>query len=430
VTKNGVCNVMITKAKFLQGLLLVIGAATLMNCSPAIPCNIAGSGAARLKRASSSNICGTGGGTPTCSSTLKPVQVLLSVDAKGSIQEFGIDSKTGALTLMCNTATAALGPIAVSNNNFVYVLDTSVTPAQVFGFVIAHGNSGALAAITGSPFKLSEGIPGSTSIVADPLGRFMFVTNNSLGLNPSATDVHVLTIGQSGALAEAANSPVVVSSPDFIAINPAGNFAFVPDSADGDIFIFSLDVNGHLTVTAASPFVIGIGNNSPHFAVVHPNGNFLLTANRQTLSSFSIDPNPANGGALTQVVGSPFSPALAGDSQVAPLAFALDASGKFLYVTPEGTVGNIIGFLSDNIIAFVFDTTAGGLIAVPNSPFTSTSTLDIVANPLLEQMFVVTSNTTSTLFDVASIDASGNLTLPTTGLAVTAEIHPVVVNIN
>jgi hypothetical protein len=34
------------------------------------------------------------------------------------------------------------------------------------------------------------------------------------------------------------------------------------------------------------------------------------------------------------------------------------------------------------------------------------------------------------LFGVAPIDASGNLTLPTTSLAVTAEIHHVVVNIN
>jgi hypothetical protein len=173
-----------------------------------------------------------------------------------------------------------------------------------------------------------------------------------------------------------------------------------------------------------------MGNNAPHFAVVHPNGNFLITANELTLSSFSIDPNAANGGALTQIGGSPFSPGGAGDAQVAPLDFALDMSGKFLYVTPEGTVGAIPGFVSDNIVAFAFDTTAGGMTPVPMSPFISSSTLDIVANPLLEQMFIVTSNTSSILFGVAPIDASGNLTLPTTSLAVTAEIHPVVVNIN
>src|SRR5580692_11291311 len=428
---NGECKVMISRNNILPTLLLVIAAVTLVNCAPAVPCNVAGngSGAARLHRSSSTNICGNsggGGGTPTCSSTLKPVQVLLSVDSKGAIQEYGIDSTTGALTLMCNTATAALGPIVAANNTFVYVLDQAngQSPARIFEFLIAHGNSGALAAVTGSPFTLSETITGNLSLVADPLGRFIFVTNQA------NNDVHVLTIGQSGALTEATNSPFVVSNPDFIAINPAGNLAYVPDSTDGDIFIFSLDANGQLTNNPASgsPFIIGMGNNAPHFALVHPNGNFLLTANELTLGSFSI--NSSNAGALTQVGGSPFSPGGAGDAQVAPLDFALDMSGKFLYVTPEGTVGAIPGFVSDNIVAFAFDTTAGGMTPVPMSPFISSSTLDIVANPLLEQMFIVTSNTSSILFGVAPIDASGNLTLPTTSLAVTAEIHPVVVNIN
>jgi 6-phosphogluconolactonase (cycloisomerase 2 family) len=424
---------MISRNNFLPTLLVVIAAVTLVNCAPAVPCNVVGSGggggAARLHRDTTTNICGNGGGggTPTCSMTLKPVQVLLSVDGTGNIKEYGIDSTTGVLTLMCNTATAALGPIVAANNTFVYVLDQAkgLSPARIFEFLIAHGNSGALAAVTGSPFTLSETITGNLSLVADPLGRFIFVTNQ---VN---NDVHVLTIGQSGALTEAANSPFVVSNPDFIAINPAGNLAYVPDSTDGDIFIFSLDANGQLTNNPASgsPFIIGMGNNAPHFALVHPNGNFLLTANELTLGSFSI--NSSNAGALTQVGGSPFSPGGAGDAQVAPLDFALDMSGKFLYVTPLGTVnGGIPGFTSENIVAFAFDPTAGGMTPVPMSPFISTSTLDIVANPLLEQMFIVTSNTSSILFGVAPIDASGNLTLPTTSLAVTSVVHPVVVNIN
>lgn len=425
---------MISRNNILPTLLLVVAAVTLVNCAPAVPCNVVGSGggAARLRRDTTTNICGNGGGggTPTCSMTLKPVQVLLSVDATGNIKEYGIDSTTGALTLMCNTATAALGPIVAANNTFVYVLNqptTTTSPAQIFGFLIAHGNSGALAAITGSPFTLSEALPGNFSLVADPLGRFIFVTNHD------NNHVHVLTIGQSGALTEAANSPFLVANPDFIAVNPAGTVAYVPDSVDGNIFIFTLSSTGQLgnNPNSQSPVIIGMGNNAPHFAVVHPNGNFLITANELTLSSFSIDPNPSNGGALTQVGGSPFSPGGAGDAQVAPLSFALDMSGKFLYVTPMGTVNNgIPGFLSENIVAFAFDPTAGGMTPVPMSPFISTSTLDIVANPLLEQMFIVSSNTSSILFGVAPIDASGNLTLPTTSLAVTAEIHPVVVNIN
>src|ERR1700746_3173057 len=158
---------MISRNNFLPTLLLVIAAVTLVNCAPAVPCNVVGSGggAARLRRDTTSNICGNGGGggTPTCSMTLKPVQVLLSVDGTGNIKEYGIDSTTGALTLMCDTATAALGPILAANNTFVYVLDQAkgLSPARIFEFLIAHGNSGALAAVTGSPFTLSETITGN-----------------------------------------------------------------------------------------------------------------------------------------------------------------------------------------------------------------------------------------------------------------------------
>ena len=416
---------MISRNNILPTLLLVIAAVTLVNCAPAVPCNVAGSGSgsgtARLHRSSSTNICGNGGGggTPTCSMTLRPNQVVLSVDIKGNILEYGINSTTGALTLMCNTATAAVGPLAVSNNAFLYVLDATKTPAQVFGFTIAHGNSGALTAIPGSPFPLSEAIAGNATIVADSFGRFMFVTNNI------GNDVHVLVIGQNGALSEAANSPFVVSRPDHIASEQT--LAYVPDSTDGNIFIFSLDNNGQLVPTAASPLVVGTGNNSPHFALA--DGPFLITANQASLSTFAIDQNPANGGALTPGPGSPYSSALAGDPQVAPLTFDLDFTGKFLYVTPEGAAGNIPGFQSDNIIGFAFDGIGGGLTPLPNSPFVSTSTLDILGNPTLPLMYVVTSNTNSVLIDAASIDKTGNLTLPTTGLAVTAVVDPVLADV-
>ena len=414
---------MISRNSVLPTLLLVIAAVTLVNCAPAVPCNVVGNGAARLHRSSSTDICGNGGGgggTPTCSSTLKPSQVMISVDSTGAIVEYGINSTTGALTLLCNTATAAVGPIALSNSAFLYVLDPSVTPAQVFGFTIAHGNSGALTAIPGSPFPLSEAITGNATIVADSGNRFMFVTNNA------GNDVHVLLIGQNGALSEAANSPFVVSNPDYIAAEET--LAFIPDSTDGDIFIFSLDNNGQLLPTAASPLVVGTGNNSPHFALA--DGPFLITANQASLSTFAIDQNPSHGGALTPVAGSPYSSALAGDSQVAPLTFALDVTGKLLYVTPEGAAGNIPGFQSDNIIGFAYDPIGGGLTPLPNSPFTSTSTLDILANFPLPIMYVVTSNTTSVLIDVVPIGTNGDLTLPTTGLAVTAVVDPVIANIN
>jgi 6-phosphogluconolactonase (cycloisomerase 2 family) len=419
----GVCYVMISKAQFLRRSLLIAVSTAMVGCTPVVPCNIVGDGRNVFggpKRAATS-ICGKGGGGggTTCSSTLMPNEVMLSVDNKGNVLEFGIDSTTGALTLMCNTATAAVGPLAVSNNNFLYVLDTSTTPAQVFGFVIAHGKSGVLAAITGSPFKLSEQITGNATMVADPLGRFLFVTNNA------GNDVHVLTI-TAGALAEAATSPTTVSTPDHIAITTAGDFAFVPDSFDGNIFTFSLDVNGKLTQTLTSPFIIPNLLDRAHFAIVHPTAKLLFTADTESVSSFVFD----TSGNLTPAGGSPFQ---TGGSQVEPLLLALDMSGKFLYVTPVGTAG-LNGDTSINILGYQIDTVGGGLTVTPNSPTippsTTTSTLDVIGNPIGQEMYVFSDTTVpSVVVFVAPIDAQGNLTIPTTSLTVLADEPPVFASI-
>jgi 6-phosphogluconolactonase (cycloisomerase 2 family) len=409
---------MITKMRLLQSLLLGLTAMSLVNCSPATPCPFGGSTAARMRRPEAAGMCttGGGGGGGTCSSTLTPTQVMLSVDSKGNVLEYGIDSTTGALTLMCNTATAALGPLAISANNFLYVLDTSTTPAQVFGFIIAHGKSGALGALTGSPFKLSENITGFSSLVADPLGRFLFVTNQA------GNDVHVLKI-TAGALAEATNSPFAVQTPDHIAITSAGTFAYVPDSTDGNIFIFSLSSTGQLVSAASSPLIIPSTFDRAFFAITHPTANFLFTADIESVASYATDPNT---GALTLVNGSTVS---TGGFQVTPAALALDGTGKFMYVTPAGANG-LNSNLSNNILGYQIDTTGGGLTIVPNAPFTSTSTLDVLANPLGQELYIFSEVTAPTVVEfTAPIDTSGNLTIPTTGLTVTADASPVIANI-
>jgi hypothetical protein len=410
-----------TKAGFLQCVLLVLAAVSLVNCAPATPCPFGGAGSGsgssvRFRPAAAGTCSHGGGGGGTCSSTLTPTQVMLSVDSKGNVLEYGIDSTTGDLTLMCNTATAALGPLAVSANNFLYVLDTSTTPAEVFGFTIAHGKSGALAAVTGSPFKLSEKITGSAAIVPDPLGRFLFVTNRT------GSDVHVLKI-TGGVLAEVTNSPFTVQTPDHIAINSAGTFAYVPDSTDGDIFIFSLSATGQLASAASSPFIISSAFDRAFFAIAHPTAKFLFTADVESVASYATD---STTGALTLVNGATVS---TGGFQVTPAALALDGTGKFLYVTPAGANG-LNANLSTNILGYQIDTTGGGLTIVPNAPFTSAGTLDVLANPLGQELYIFSEVTVPTVMEfTAPIDASGNLTIPTTGLTVTADASPVIANI-
>jgi 6-phosphogluconolactonase (cycloisomerase 2 family) len=414
---------MISRNNFLPILLLVIGVVTLVNCAPSVPCVVGGAGrrVGRLGPDATTNICGTGGGggggSTTCSSTLMPTEVLLSVDIKGNVLEYGLNATTGVPTLMCNTATGSPGPLVVTpNNNFLYTL--SADTAQIFGFQIAHAKSGALAAITGSPFKLSEPVNGGNgvaTITADPLNRFIFVTNNG-------GDVHVLSIGQSGALAEVTNSPFTVTTPGNIAIAPSGSFAYVPSAGNGNIVIFSISSTGQLTQTGFS--TVPDLTDPAVFALVHPNGKFLFTADFQSVASYTIDPIL---GTLT-LVGTTVPTA---QQQIEPDGLALDNTGKFLYVVPAGTLGGT-NFQSTNIMGYQIDVSggSGALSAIPNAPFTSSSTLGLTANPMGPELYVFSEATAPTvMIFTATIDTLGNLTIPATGLTVTAAFPPVVANI-
>jgi 6-phosphogluconolactonase (cycloisomerase 2 family) len=419
---------MITKAKILQSLLLALTAASLVNCSPAVPCNVVGNNARGLLRRAGSptNICGNGGGGGGggCSSTLTPTQVMLSVDVTGKVLEYGIATTTGVLTLMCNTATAAAGPLAVSANKFLYVLDngSSATGGQIFGFTIVHGLSGALAPISGQPFSFADpNFSPASSIASDPLGRFLYVTNLNGG------DVHVFIINQTtGGLTEATNSPFTFDnfSPENIAIMANGKFAYVPDVDHGEIFIFSVGSTGQLTPTTTGVVVIPNNLDFPQFALMHPTLNFLFTANVESLASWVADPTT---GDLTLANGTTVS---TGGFQVEPISLALDGTNTFLYVTPLGANG-LFGNTSNAILGYQVATTqGGGLTIVPNAPFASTSTLDVIANPLAQQLYVFSATTVPTIVVfTAPIDVSGNLTIPATGLTVAADFPPVIANI-
>ena len=353
----------------------------------------------------SSNVCGTSNGNGSgsgingqCTGKLSPTEVLYSFDIPtdttstvANILPFAIGSN-GALTLMCGNASANIGQLALIGNKFLYAFDS--TTATIAGFSIAHGNSGALTAIPGSPFTISDTFSGSTNfprIEADPLGRFVFITNFAAG------QIDVFQVDQTtGALTVAPSSPVHASSPIHLAVEPSGSFVYVPDSQNALINIFSIDSAGNMTLK--TPFAIPTGpvpgTDAPLFIEAHPNGQFLFTANRGSVAAYVID---ASTGALSYAPGSPFNTS---SLQVAPFMLALDATGTFLYVSDTGNNG---------IPGFTVDGTTGALTLINGSPFPGSSASDLVPNPAGPQLYVQIGNS----INVYSIDAtSGALTPP------------------
>ena len=360
-----------------------------------------GSGGTRT----SSNVCGTSNGNGSgsgingqCTGKVSPTEVLYSFDIPtntnnvANILPFAVASN-GALTLMCGNASANVGQLALIGNKFLYAFDS--TTATIAGFSIAHGNSGALTAIPGSPFTISDTFTGFSStnfprIEADPLGRFVFITNFA------ASHIDVFQVDQtSGALTVAPSSPVPASSPIHLAVEPSGKFVYVPDSQLALIHVFSIDSAGNMTT--ASTFGPLAGTDAPLFIEAHPNGKFLFTANRGSVAAYVI---ASTTGALSYAPGSPFNTA---SLQVAPLLLTLDATGKFLYVADTANNG---------IPGFTVDTT-GALTLINGSPFPGSSVSDLVPNPAGPQLYVQIGNS----INVYTIDATSGALTPPTGQA-------------
>src|SRR5207237_3913842 len=188
-----------------------------------------------------------------CSGKLSPTEVLYSFDIPtdttstvANILPFAIGSN-GALTLMCGNASANIGQLALIGNKFLYAFDS--TSATIAGFSIAHGNSGALTAIPGSPFTISDTFSGSTNfprIEADPLGRFVFITNFAAG------QIDVFQVDQTpAALPVATSSPVHSSYPILLAVNLTGRFVYVPASQNTLINIYSTNSREYITLKSA-----------------------------------------------------------------------------------------------------------------------------------------------------------------------------------
>lgn len=333
---------------------------------------------------------GGGGSNSNCTSGLTPNNVLLTLGGSGNILEYSIDNTTGALTLMCNTAVAvADGQLAVSTNNFLYVFEPG--EKQIQAFSIAHGNSGALMAVTGSPFTITltqqQTLDGFTRVTPDPLGRFLFVTDFSNDL------VHVFAISTviPGALTEVTNSPFSFSSPNGVAIDATGTFAFVPDDVDGQIQILTISSTGQLAPAAGSPFIVGQNSpDAPHFAILHPSNQFVFTANNSSISAFTFDPV---SGEMFLVQGTPVSTT---PSQITPDELAIDNTGSFIFSDDVGTNG---------VTGFPINTGTGeiGPATVPNAPAAwplanSQMGIGILGAPATPNIFTlnVTSSATTT----------------------------------
>ena len=359
----------------------------------------------------------TGALTPTAGSPFSTGNALpswISVDPSGSflyqaanglIQTFTIAPGTGSLSSIGSTSvrnTVSLpAQLAISSGT------APVTFAPQFVLVANSGSnnvsaytinpaSGALAAVSGSPFGTGSS---PMSVSTDLAGRFAYVANNGSN-NISAFGINQTT----GVLSAVTGSPFAAGTgPQSVAVDRSSQFVYAGNFGSQDISEFTLNhATGALSAISGSP--VGTFFNLMSVSS-DPTGQLIFAAGAQSnfgmLNIYNVSLNqfspPAVNGSL-QNSGS----ATAAGLQLKPSSVAIHPFARFAYVANMG---------SDNLTGFSF--APNGTIPMPGSPFaTGTMPAGVAIDP--SGRFVYVANSGSNNVSGFSIDSTTGAPVPLT----------------
>ena len=381
-----------------------------------------------------------------------------------NVSAFAVNASTGALTAISGSPfPAGAAPVFAQTDpsgKFLYVGNQgqwSIESASVSGYSIDVG-TGALTAVPNSPFNLtaSMGVPYLTTATFHPTRNFAYfpVTERpSPGGSASLVSASInTTTGELTALPTSPSSPgspstfyegvfnstgsrlyfaLQLGSPtgslatypvdpstgaisatfNAIAtggvipvrpvIDPAGRFLYTANLSGGVAAFAISPTDGSLTAVAGSPFATGTGKWG-NGAVIHPSGQFIYIATRDSLNSdalgiaaFSID---ASTGVLAPIAGSPIATTSVDSIVSFPI---IDPKGKFLYVN-----GPTAGTIEGTIEGYSISKTTGVLTAIPGSPFATGSGTLVYMDPSGQYLYSVGQNSN----DIRSYSVN-----PTTG---------------
>ncbi len=180
-------------------------------------------------------------------------------------------------------------------NVYVSAYDTTANTGYVFAFSV--GSSGALSAVSGSPFSAGTH-PSAVASGSTSAGAIVYVTDFTKG------DVLAYSAA-SGVLTQFGTYPAG-NQPSAIAVDPNYSYAFVANSLDGTVSAYSIGGSGALTsvgtyTAGVDPVAIGIDPGTSHFVFT---ANFLGNGAYGTVSDFELN---TSTGALVNAQHSPFN---------------------------------------------------------------------------------------------------------------------------
>jgi 6-phosphogluconolactonase len=283
-----------------------------------------------------------------------------------TISMYTINSATGVLTAT-TPATVPTGffpqGIAIDPlGRFVYTANSDDSSVSMFSI---NQTTGVLTPTT--PASVSTLIPGEllsqpSFLTVDPTGRFFYITVTLS--NGSA--VFMYTINQTTGLLTPTSPATVLTGgiPFQVLVTPSGKFAYVVNNLSGGVMtdgVWQYTINSATGVlTQNAPAAVAAGN-APTEIAVDPTSRFAYVVNRldNTVSMFTIDPNTGNL-TLNSTAANPTATIATGTE---PFRIDFDPTGKFVYVTNEGSAASIYTVNNDGTLtnAGVTGVATGGL---------------------------------------------------------------------
>jgi 6-phosphogluconolactonase (cycloisomerase 2 family) len=284
-----------------------------------------------------------------------------------NLSEYTINSGTGALTQINGSPVGTPGfPYLVTvdpSGRFAYVGNG----ADISAYTI-NTATGALTLISGSTLSTVEA---PTGAAVDPTGQFLYVT--STPDNGNNGYLSVFTIDPStGALSAVTGSPFTtgVYSPTSVAMDPSGLFAYVANySTQDDIYSTS---SFEIDATTGIPTLLSLSPNlgAPTAGIsTDPLGQFI----------YSTQPSPTNDLVALSISYSTFRFTILNSDvcipQNDPVSSTVDPSGKFVYVTNAGsTANNITACAIDATTGDLSNISGESAIATGMTPVSITTT--------------------------------------------------------
>jgi 6-phosphogluconolactonase (cycloisomerase 2 family) len=236
-------------------------------------------------------------------------------------------------TLCCNDGEANL---LLSPSEQVLHVNNGTSIATISVDSMAN-----LALVGSTPVGSSP--PEAFQIVMEPAGKFVYA---AVVIPPSVETF--MAQPSNGMLTEQGSVPITGPAPDFLVIDPTGQFLCVMQPAD-DLQSFRIDgASGGLTSIATTQT-----SGYPSAGAAHPSGKWIYVGlccnGTPSVSGFSIDPATGN---LTEITN------VATPAGGEPTIVVAEPTGRFLYVEENSSTG------ISHTDTFSIDPTSGALTLV------------------------------------------------------------------